>query len=101
LKLKRLEETEMKRLEIIANKTIEDDLFDAFERHHVATSYTLIPVVHGAGHTGLKLGTTVWPNENFLLIIYCEESEAETIRSIIFDLKKRFKGEGIKLFEIG
>jgi len=91
----------MKRLEIIANKTVEEDLFDAFAKLRIGICYTMIPTVMGAGRSGSRLGDTVWPNENFLLLIYCGEEEAEKVRSVVFDLKRRFKGEGIKLFEIG
>ena len=51
----------MKRLEIIANRTVEEDFFDAFEELGIAGNYTLIPSVQGAGRTGKSLATLYGP----------------------------------------
>ncbi|MFW6343808.1 MAG: PG0541 family transporter-associated protein [Sediminispirochaetaceae bacterium] len=90
----------MKRIEIIANRSIEEDMFEAFAKAEVAKHYTKIPEVMGAGNSGPRMGDHVWPEENFILIVYCEEPEAEKIKEVIGELKEFFKGEGIKLFEI-
>ncbi len=90
----------MKRLEIIANSSVEDALFDAFDKRGVGKLYTKIPVVHGNGHSGPKRGDHVWPEENFLLIIYCDIDEAGLIRDAVNAVKEEFTDEGIKLFEL-
>jgi hypothetical protein len=90
----------MKRLEIIANRAIEEDMFDIFERQGIAQHYTKVPEVHGVGNSGPHHGDHIWPEENFILIIYCEEEEARKIRSAIKELKEFFTQEGIKLFEV-
>jgi hypothetical protein len=90
----------MKRLEIIANRSIEEDLYEDFTAKCVGCRYTIIPSVHGNGSTGPKMGDHIWPEENFLMIIYCEDDEAAEIREIIDNLKVRFPNEGIKLFEV-
>jgi hypothetical protein len=90
----------MKRLEVIGNRSIEEDMFDVFKRYDVVHYYTKVPVVHGAGNSGPRMGDHVWPEENFILIIYCDDAEAEKIRQAIEDLKLFFKDEGIKLFEM-
>jgi len=90
----------MKRLEIIANSSVEDALFNAFEERGVAKQYTKIPVVHGNGHSGPRQGDHVWPEENFLLIIYCDAEEAGWIRDAVNAVKDEFTEEGIKLFEL-
>ncbi len=91
----------MKRLEIIANNSVEDSIFDAFRRCGVAQMYTKIPVVHGVGGSGPRHGDHVWPEENFILIIYCEQEEAENIREAVYEVKAKYQDEGIKLYEIG
>ncbi|MEA1910918.1 MAG: hypothetical protein U9N32_04465 [Spirochaetota bacterium] len=90
----------MKRIEIIANRSIQDDMFDAFNKANIVKHYTLIPVVFGMGNSGPRMGDHIWPEENFCLIIYCDETEADKIKSVISELKAFFTNEGIKLFEI-
>ncbi len=89
----------MKRIEIIGNRSIEDDLFDLFKKHDVVAHYTKIPAVHGVGSSGPRQGDHIWPEENFMLIIYCEEKEAKKILKAVKELKSYFKDEGVKLFE--
>lgn len=89
----------MKRIELIANQSIEDDLFEAFEKKDVVKAYTKIPSVQGFGNSTPKRGDHIWPEENFYLLIFCEDSEAELIREAVSEVKEDFKDEGIKLFE--
>ena len=91
----------MKRIEIIANRSIQDDMFDAFDRAGIVKHYTLIPQVMGVGKQGPRRGDHIWPEENFCLVIYCETAEAEDIKQVIVTLKTVFTAEGIKLFEMG
>ncbi len=90
----------MKRIEIIANRSIEEDMMEAFEKAGVASCYTKIPEVMGVGNSGPRMGDHVWPEENFVLIVYCEDEEAGRIRDVVGELKEFFVSEGIKLFEI-
>jgi len=89
----------MKRIEIIANRSIQEDMFDAFKKAEIVKHYTLYPIVLGVGNSGPRMGDHIWPEENFSLVIYCEEQEAEKIKQVIADLKAFFTSEGIKLFE--
>jgi hypothetical protein len=89
----------MKRIEVIGNRSIEDDLFDRFKLNNIVNYYTKIPVVHGVGSSGPRMGDHVWPEENFMLIIYCDENEADAIQKSIEEVKKYFKDEGLKMFE--
>lgn len=90
----------MKRIEIIANRSIEEDLFEALGRVDAAAYYTKIPVVFGIGKSGPRMGNHIWPEENFILIVYCNEEEAKRIRTAISELKSFFTTEGIKIFEM-
>lgn len=89
----------MKRIEIIGNRSIEEDLFELFKKNNICNFYTKVPIVHGVGSSGPRLGDTIWPEENFLIIVYCDEKEAKKILDAIKHIKKYFHDEGLKLFE--
>ncbi|HOF01419.1 MAG TPA: hypothetical protein PK385_12315 [Spirochaetota bacterium] len=89
----------MKRLEIIGNRSIEEDLFDMFKKNNVVNMYTKIPAVHGVGSSGPRMGDHTWPEENFLIIVYCDEKEADIIKNCISEIKLIFRDEGVKMFE--
>ena len=88
----------MKRVEIMAAQAIMDDVLEAFEHYKVAMHYTIIPTAHGRGTTIPKLGNDVWPEENFVLIIYCDEVELSGIEKSIELVKKKYDHEGIGYF---
>jgi len=89
----------MKRMEIILNHSIEEDLLELLSRKNVAAKYTRYPEVHGAGHSEPKQGNSVWPEENVVDVIYCGEEEAAGIRETVRELKSYFPKEGVKGFE--
>jgi len=88
----------MIRIEIIANRSVEENILEALAKEGVGKFYTMIPNVLGVGACGPRMGTAVWPEENFALIIWCEEDEANGIQHAISGVKEKFPGEGIKLF---
>ena len=88
------------RMEIIANHSVEEDIFEAMQRRGVGRFYTKIPSVQGVGSSNPRLGDPIWPEENFLLIIYCSGGEAERITEAVKEVKSRFGEEGIKLFTV-
>lgn len=90
----------MKRIEIIANHSVEVDIIEGIRKAGVK-GFTLIPSVHGMGNTNPKMGSSVWPEENFILIIYTEGETAEKIAQTIAEIKIRFPSEGIKYFVTG
>jgi hypothetical protein len=90
----------MKRLEIIANVSVEDALFKAFKMRGIAKVFTTIPSVHGVGSSGPRLGDHVWPEENFMLILYCEDNEGVEIERAVKQVKEQFRGEGIQCFSL-
>ncbi len=92
----------MKRIEIIANHSVEADIIEAVEKVcQNKAYYTKIPVVYGKGNSNPKMGDNIWPEENFMLIIYAEEKISFQIRNAVEDIKLKFPDEGIKLFDIG
>jgi len=90
----------MIRLEIIANHSVEENVLEALAKEQVGKFYTKIPNVFGVGGAGPRMGDAIWPEENFSLIIWCEEEEARGIQRAIAKVKEQFPGEGIKLFGI-
>lgn len=90
----------MQRLEIIANRSVEEDLYDILRRRELSPFYTKLPEVHGVGDSGPRMGDHVWPEENFVLIVYCEDSEVQALKDAVARLKELFPDEGIKMFAV-
>ncbi|MCL2719912.1 MAG: hypothetical protein FWD47_01055 [Treponema sp.] len=90
----------MIRVEIIANRSVEENIHEALAKEQVGKHYTKIPNVLGVGACGPRMGDAVWPEENFALIIWCEKDEARGIQDAIAKTKEKFPGEGIKLFGV-
>ena len=90
----------MIRIEIIANNSVEENILEALAKEQVGKFYTKIPNVLGVGSSGPRMGDAVWPEENFALVIWCEEEEARGIQRAIDSVKAKFTDEGIKIFGI-
>jgi len=90
----------MIRVEIIANHSVEENILEALAKEGAGKYYTKIPNIFGVGACGPRMGTAVWPEENFALIIWCEKEEAKGIKKAIATVKEKFPGEGIKLFGV-
>ena len=88
----------MVRVEIIANQSVQDDIIEKLENELPELEYSMIPAVHGKGKTAHKLGNNIWPEENFLLFSYTDESSASKIKELVQAVKTRFPREGISCF---
>ena len=88
----------MLRIEIIANQSVHDEIIDALEEYIPNILYTVIPLAEGRGKLNYKLGTSSWPETNFVLFSYMKKSEAEKVKTIIKAIKEKFPDEGIKVF---
>ena len=86
------------RVEIIANQSVEDDITDLLEHELPDIEYTVLPVVHGKGLRTQKLGTSIWPEQNFVLFSYISKENALKVKEIIAALKEKFPDEGISFF---
>jgi len=90
----------MTRIEIIANRSVQDDVIEGLEAAVDGFYYTVIPVVQGRGRQARRLGSSTWPEENFLLLAYVDDDAAGAARRIVSAVKERFPTEGIKYFEL-
>ena len=90
----------MIRVEIIANHSVEENILDALKYEGVGKYYTKYPTIHGVGTSGPRMGDAIWPEENFAMVIWCEEDEAQGIERAVGFVKKKFPDEGIKLFSL-
>ncbi|MDR0443341.1 MAG: hypothetical protein LBH44_08060 [Treponema sp.] len=88
----------MIRIEIIANHSVEENVLEALAKENVGKFYTKIPNIFGVGSAGPRMGDAIWPEENFALVIWCEEEEGRGIKRAIDKVKQQFPGEGIKIF---
>lgn len=88
----------MIRVEVIANRSVQEDFFEKIHGAGVGSHYTLFPEVHGAGDAGPRRGDHIWPEENFVWVSYLSEEEARVIRRIVDELGATFPDEGIRLF---
>jgi hypothetical protein len=85
----------MKRLELIANQSIKDEIIEALENALPDIEYTLLPIVQGKGRRKRKDGSRTWPETNFLLISYMGEENAVKATEAIIKIRDRFPAEGI------
>ena len=85
----------MKRLELIANQSVKDELIEALENALPDIEYTLLPIVQGKGRRKRKEGTRTWPETNFLLISYMGEEDAVNAEAVIVKVRNLFPAEGI------
>ena len=90
----------MIRFEIIANHSVEENILEALAKEGAGKYYTKYPVIFGVGSAGPRMGDAIWPEENFVLVIWCEEEEADAVRRAVAKVKEKFPGEGIKIFSL-
>jgi len=88
----------MIRVEIIANQSVEENILEALKYEGVGKHYTKYPNIFGVGSSGPRMGDAVWPEENFALVVWCEEEEGRRIEQAVGYVKSRFPNEGIKVF---
>jgi hypothetical protein len=88
----------MKRVELIANCSVEADIIDALESIIPDFYYSLLPSVYGRGRAKYRLGSHVWPETNFMLISYLDDIIASKAKAEVQNIKEKFPNEGIKLF---
>jgi hypothetical protein len=85
----------VKRLEVIANQSVREELIDELEVALPQIEYTLFPIAHGKGRRKRKEGTRTWPETNFYLLVYLDEASAAAAAATVSEIRRRFPDEGI------
>lgn len=88
----------MIRAEIFANQSMQELIINNLEAAIPGFLYSLIPLAHGKGSENYKLGSSIWPETNVIIIAYCDDDKESTIKTVIDYLKEKHQTEGIKLF---
>lgn len=88
----------LKRVELIFSAAVDEDFMDGFKKKGIGAHYTKISGVTGAGFSNPKLGDSVWPQLNEMIIVYCSKDEAEKIVDLAKDLREKYPMEGIACF---
>lgn len=88
----------MIRIEIIANQSVQEEIVTNLEQAIPSFLYTVLPLAQGRGKNSYKLGTVTWPETNFLLLSYGDDSIEKKVCHVIRYVKLKFPSEGIKLF---
>ena len=88
----------MYRAELFSNQSVQDDIIEVLEENIAGIQYTIVPVVYGRGESDYKLGTTTWPETNFMLISYVEDKDVPMLKAAVAAVKAKFADEGIKCF---
>ena len=92
--------SKMVRIEIISNQSVESDITELLEEYVPDIEYTVFPVVHGKGKRAKKLGDSVWPEQNFAMVVYTNEESACRIQTVVTKVKEKFPNEGISFFKM-
>ena len=90
----------MIRIEVIANRSVEENVLDALRMEDAGKFYTKYPDILGVGSSGPRMGDAVWPEENFAFVFWCGAEEAEAIRRAVASVKAKFPNEGIKMYRL-
>lgn len=87
----------MTRLELIINQSLKEDILAILDRKS-GLLYSIIPTVHGRGEEGWTLGTMVWPETCFLLLLYLPTSGVDDIIQDLAPIKLKYGSEGMVCF---
>lgn len=88
----------MKLILITYNMAIDEEVLEVLG-HCGLENYTKWQRVLGKGSlSDPHLGTSVWPGENNVLAVVCEDNKAKDLLSCIKELRKRLGKEGVKAF---
>ena len=90
----------MYRIEIISNKSVQEDIEKAQGSNVPDFLYPTTPLVYGRGGDNRKLGTATWPETNFAMISYINDKDLDMVKKVVGEIKKKFPDEGIKLFAV-
>ena len=86
----------MKRLEVIANQAVEEDIIEILEAVGHGESFSYFHPVYGRGKKGRREGSAVWPETNVYFLVYLDTETAHRFMEKLRTLKETFPEEGIR-----
>lgn len=88
----------LRRVELIFSAAVDEDFMDGFKKNKIGAHFTKLSGVTGAGFSNPKLGDSVWPQLNEMIIVYCSKDEAEKIVDLAKKIRDKYPMEGIACF---
>lgn len=88
------------RCEIIANQAVQEEITSLLEEKIEGFQYSVAEQIFGRGLSSRKLGSSVWPEMNFVLTAYVTEEELAEVQAVLESIKAAFQGEGIQMFAV-
>jgi len=90
----------MKRMVLIANPSIENEIINALEEKIIEFNYNIFPQKHGKGKSRYRLEKTTSYEMEFFLVSYLYDENAVKARKAIYKVREHFPREVIKLYFI-
>ncbi len=87
------------RVEIVANRSIEEDLIDLLNACGHGETFTLLHPVFGRGSSGRREASAVWPETNVVILVFVATDEVSVLVDGLRDLKQRFPREGLRCWQ--
>ena len=88
----------MKMIMVVYNEAIDVEVMEILDGCGLA-NYTKINRVHGKGTTsGTHLASQVWPGQNKILYVACDDEQVNQVVLGIKNLRKTIGKEGVKAF---
>ncbi len=88
----------MKMIMVVYNEAIDVEVMEILDGCGLA-NYTKINRVHGKGTTsGTHLASQVWPGQNKILYVACDDEQVDQVVLGIKNLRKTIGKEGVKAF---
>ncbi|MBN1997633.1 hypothetical protein JW935_08785 [candidate division KSB1 bacterium] len=88
----------MKRVEIISNKAIEEEIIAVLGIVGHKEAFTLLSPVFGRGRKGRREGSAVWPEQNSLFIVHIEDEKIEALQVALKKVKENFSVENLRCY---
>jgi hypothetical protein len=90
----------MKRIEIVVNQAVEEEVIELLTDEGHGDAFTYTHPVYGRGGSGRREGSAVWPETNSLFVVYTNDDTGKNLLAGVKHLKTRFPKEGIKAWSI-
>ena len=88
------------RCEIIANQSVQEEITSLLEEKIEGFQYSVVEETFGRGLQSRKLGSSVWPEMNFVLTAYITKEELSVVTNVVESVKSIFHSEGIQMFAV-